>query len=576
VLWVVSFLRTNNTLIQSFASDKANELTGILRSGTLTVSGNVTGQVTTVGVNGQPTELYSDGAFATADGFTLTNEHNLFIPNVTNTSGQLVISTVIRSFLPVTNSFSYDLNGNLLSDGQRTFEYDDQDQLTAVTVSNAWRSEFVYDAVGRRRITRDKSWAAGTWNLTNEVRYVYDGMTVLQERDSNNVAIATYTRGLGDGGGIGGLLALSRAAGTNTEHLYYSSDAGGNITALLNSSGAVVGRYLYDPFGNLIGKWGPKADLNPYRFSSKEIHPNSGLYYYGFRFYDPNLQRWVNQDPLGEAGGMNLYGFVGNSPMGGVDPYGLCKNNVQRATETLQGINSFLNDPLQGPRDWLHEKSYDFGHWLYDKAMAHEPGKPNPDLNGALLASEGLGINAKDNVLRDFIAQGTQVASDGAVMVAEMLATEGLGELGELGQAERSGAAAMRRCKMRNFGSGRLNAFPDPFPRPAPGFEEVTAEDLGGLTIKDIQDQGREFSTDTLQVYEWDPNQPAHVRGWLRQERFRVEKGLQDKPDPPPGYQQSHLSDKPAREGYGYNNSRLNLESNNKLEESVRRRLGRP
>src|SRR5205809_5140641 len=41
---------------------------------------------------------------------------------------------------------------------------------------------------------------------------------------------------------------------------------------------------------------------NVYRFSSKEIHVNSGLYYYGYRWYAPNLQRWLNRDPLGEPG----------------------------------------------------------------------------------------------------------------------------------------------------------------------------------------------------------------------------------------------------------------------------------
>ena len=84
-----------------------------------------------------------------------------------------------------------------------------------------------------------------------------------------------------------------------------------------------MARYLYDPFGNVIGKSGPLADVNHYRFSSKETHPNSGLYYYGFRFYDPNLQRWLNRDPIGERGGLNLYAYVGNSPINHFDPYGL-------------------------------------------------------------------------------------------------------------------------------------------------------------------------------------------------------------------------------------------------------------
>jgi len=65
-----------------------------------------------------------------------------------------------------------------------------------------------------------------------------------------------------------------------------------------------------------------------YRFSSKEQHERSGMYSYGFRFYDPMLQRWLNQDPLGEAGGINLYGFVGNDPVNRIDPFGLADDSV--------------------------------------------------------------------------------------------------------------------------------------------------------------------------------------------------------------------------------------------------------
>jgi len=104
---------------------------------------------------------------------------------------------------------------------------------------------------------------------------------------------------------------------------YYHSDAGGNITAMTDSSGNVVAKYLYDPFGNLLAKSGAMADVNRYRFSSKEVHLNSGSYYYGYRFYEPNLQRWLNEDPIREAGGMNLFGFVGNNPLRAVDPLGL-------------------------------------------------------------------------------------------------------------------------------------------------------------------------------------------------------------------------------------------------------------
>jgi len=141
----------------------------------------------------------------------------------------------------------------------------------------------------------------------------------------------SYTRGndlsvsLEGAGGIAGLLARSSgySAGNWTSHADYYADEGGNITSMIDGNQAVVANYRYDPFGNIISKSGTLANANVYRFSSKEVHVNSGMYYYGFRFYDPSLQRWINRDPLGENGGINVYGFIGQDPINGVDSDGL-------------------------------------------------------------------------------------------------------------------------------------------------------------------------------------------------------------------------------------------------------------
>jgi RHS repeat-associated protein len=77
----------------------------------------------------------------------------------------------------------------------------------------------------------------------------------------------------------------------------------------------------------LISSSGALASANRMRFSSKPAIFSSGgawgFYYYGYRFYDPLNQRWLNRDPLEEGGGLNLYGFVGNGSMHRVDPLGL-------------------------------------------------------------------------------------------------------------------------------------------------------------------------------------------------------------------------------------------------------------
>ncbi len=148
----------------------------------------------------------------------------------------------------------------------------------------------------------------------------------MQERDGNNVPLVTYTRGkdlsgsVDGAGGIGGLLGRTDHAGSSTA--YYHCDCSGNVTVLVDASQLIVARYLYDPYGSLLAASGPLADKNLYRFSSKEAHVNSGLIYFGRRYYSPNLQRWMNKDPIGEKGGVNLYAYAANVGHA-IDPWGL-------------------------------------------------------------------------------------------------------------------------------------------------------------------------------------------------------------------------------------------------------------
>src|SRR5207249_11372519 len=97
------------------------------------------------------------------------------------------------------------------------------------------------------------------------------------------------------------------------------ADGAGNVTALIDFQQNMAARYMYSPFGKLMGKWGALADANAMQFSSMPVHRQSGLSGYVFRFYDPGLQRWTSQDPIGEAGGFNLYRFVDNDPVNEID-----------------------------------------------------------------------------------------------------------------------------------------------------------------------------------------------------------------------------------------------------------------
>ena len=287
-----------------------------------------------------------------------------------------------------TNSFEYDNNGNLTNANRYglpyTYEYDDENRLTLAQLLyqddfgnwHGWRTTFQYDGLGRLR--RREEWTPGTadgaqergvrpldnpfsWEFDHGVDYIYDSWRVIQERDTGgNLPLASYTRGndlsgsLEGAGGIGGLLARSSgySSGNWTSHSYYHADGNGNITCLIDTNQSVVATYRYDPFGNTLSKSGSLADANTYRFSSKEILTNSLMYYYGYRFYDPTLQRWINRDPLWSypqsiptasrsaplgppvrgglldlCGAANLYDFVRNDPVNHNDPYGLGVND---------------------------------------------------------------------------------------------------------------------------------------------------------------------------------------------------------------------------------------------------------
>jgi RHS repeat-associated protein len=216
-------------------------------------------------------------------------------------------------------------------------------------------------------------------STTYTSRHIYDGNRVIQERTGGNIPLVSYTRGndlsgsleglprersplvpsirlpghkagehyskvatvanLSRGkGGIGGLLARSDGYSTGTgswsTNNYYFADGNGNITYLVNTAQSLAASYRYDPFGNLISSSGAYATNNVYRFSSKELHVDSGMYCYLYRFYDPNLQRWIGRDPFGEMsvdpeerplGSLrltiasrseeNLYSFCLNSPV---------------------------------------------------------------------------------------------------------------------------------------------------------------------------------------------------------------------------------------------------------------------
>ena len=234
---------------------------------------------------------------------------------------------------PSSANNTYDFNGNLLTRpglDEQTYVYDDENRLVGLTNGSYWASGFNYDGFGRLRKRTEFSYNGSAWIAGATTEYIYDGARVIQERDTNNTPTVSYTRGsdlsgsLQGAGGIGGLLARSSgySSGNWSTNHFYHADGSGNVTYLQDSSQAMAATYRYDAFGNTLSSSGTWAAANVYRFSSQQIHINSGMYMYLYRCYDPGMQRWINRDPLGELGGINLYAFAGNGGPNRVDFYG--------------------------------------------------------------------------------------------------------------------------------------------------------------------------------------------------------------------------------------------------------------
>jgi RHS repeat-associated protein len=141
----------------------------------------------------------------------------------------------------------------------------------------------------------------------------------------------------------------------------------GNVTALASSAGVLQAGYRYDPYGALLAHNGTQALNNTLRHAGKpwvafNNSPTAGLAYFGYRFYSPQLQRWINRDPIHERGGINLYGYVGNEPMGWMDPDGASPAPLVARAGYIVGalIGDYLYDKYVDPHlDEFFEKHLD-------------------------------------------------------------------------------------------------------------------------------------------------------------------------------------------------------------------------
>jgi RHS repeat-associated protein len=180
---------------------------------------------------------------------------------------------------------------------------------------------------------------AGGTTVTYDYYYNEAGQVLEERKTVGGGATQTYAQYIWDGRYIHSPSCRFRDSDDNgslDETLYYCNDANFNVTALVNTAGAVVERYQYTPYGSVTvcdSAWAPRAGntsayANEILFTGHRIDWETGLFGTLYRYYHPTIGTWVGRDPLGYWSGMAIYGYGGASPVSAVDPSGLAASGA--------------------------------------------------------------------------------------------------------------------------------------------------------------------------------------------------------------------------------------------------------
>ncbi len=225
-------------------------------------------------------------------------------------------------------AFTYDANGNLLSDGQRNYTWDAEDRLIGITypAQSGKATTFVYDGLSRRMAIT--STPAGGGAATTS--YIWCGPRPCQARTASNAVTRSY---YAEGEFV---------PGTPAQSYYYGPDQIGSVRRVFASASSAPA-YRYDPYGNALQATAPLTDFG---YAGMFYNADSGLYLTQFRAYNPVTGRWLSRDPAGERTdpAANLYAYVGGNPVSAIDPFGSDTYTVNR---TIGGSSALPNwDPI--------------------------------------------------------------------------------------------------------------------------------------------------------------------------------------------------------------------------------------
>ena len=352
-----------NALVSSYSANALNQYTQRTVPGHAALRGEILTNAT-VTVNERP--VWRSGSYFyggdSADNTASSVYKDLEIyaainPSGTNTPDTVYATTGTVFIARTPESFTYDADGNMTSDGRFHYHWNGENRLVmasndtvVVTYAYDHRGRMVRKAISHRGTeARRMEYLWDDWNIIREIQVSEDPLAT-----GHCPLVTDYVWGLDlDGtmqgaGGVGGLLAVVRDDGV----FLPAYDANGNVSEYVSTNGEIVAHYDYSPFGEPLVASGPLAFSFTHQFSTKPYCAVTGFSEYQMRKYRPRIGRWMSRDPIFEQGGMNLCVFLLNSTLSNYDALGKASSFQKWTCNFIYSIFVYISNffpPGGGP-----------------------------------------------------------------------------------------------------------------------------------------------------------------------------------------------------------------------------------
>jgi len=384
-----------NGVTAAYTYDEGGRLTGLTyskggtafinRAYTYNAIGQITKRSISAGLEAVPSDTHQHLRHNAADQLTHVSRMDNYeqperwrdVGPDYDANGAVTNITVAYNGLTLENAFTWDYEGRLTA-----YSGEHQTNLWFVAPPIPESLSFKYDALGGR-VSRTAAVGGAKVHVLDQAAPLKN---VLVQRAANGTIERYYIYAPGFG-----LVAHIDANGTAR---YYHGDHLGSTIALTDSSGNVTDQFAYTPYGELMARTGTTD--TPYTFCGRHgVYWEGGaLYHMKARYYRADLARFISMDPLGIAGGVNLYAYANGDPMRFLDALGLCATRYDTRTDAIQQTGELFQQQNGSVFNFFAGFALDVLQRGVDTALEAEQSGFSPETSMTLGAIQGVGESA--------------------------------------------------------------------------------------------------------------------------------------------------------------------------------------